>query len=60
LVELLVDLPERNLRKGRIGSVIGVFDDGVEVEFLDDLGLATRVLLAEAQLATACSGPPSR
>ncbi|HEY8454837.1 MAG TPA: DUF4926 domain-containing protein [Actinopolymorphaceae bacterium] len=40
LVELVVDLPQENLTKGMVGTVVDVYQDppGYEVEFTDDEG----------------------
>jgi len=39
VVALLEDLPERNLRRGQVGTVVEVLAPGMyEVEFIDDSG----------------------
>jgi hypothetical protein len=41
VVALLVDLPDRGLRRGQVGTVVEMLDRGVyEVEFSDDEGRA--------------------
>lgn len=50
LVELLADVPERDLRAGRIGSVVALYDGAVEVEFLDDVGYFQRLVLPRASV----------
>jgi hypothetical protein len=41
VVALLVDLPERKLRRGQVGTVVEILAPGVfEVEFSDDEGRA--------------------
>ena len=38
LVALLRDLPDHGLARGELGTVVGVYDEAVEVEFSDDEG----------------------
>jgi hypothetical protein len=41
VIAILVDLPERGLRRGQVGTVVEMLDPGVyEVEFADDNGRA--------------------
>jgi hypothetical protein len=56
LVELLADVPERNLSAGRIGSVVALYDEGVEVEFLDDVGYFQRLVLPRASVRRCSPG----
>jgi hypothetical protein len=46
VVALMADLPERGLRRGQVGTVVELLDEGTyEVEFSDDEG-RTYALLA--------------
>lgn len=46
VVELVVDLPEKGLRKGMVGTVVDVYDDprSFEVEFDDEDGVEIALL----------------
>ena len=46
VVELAVDLPEKGLRKGMVGTVVDVYDDprAFEVEFDDEDGVEIALL----------------
>lgn len=52
VVALLADIPEKNLVRGQVGTVVEVYDDGaVEVEFCHDDGrLYALVTLRPSQL----------
>ena len=49
VVALTVDLPERKLRRGQVGTIVELLADGVyEVEFTDDDGRAYASLALRA------------
>ena len=52
VVTLIVDLPERNLWRGQVGTIVACLAPGVfEVEFSDNTGVAYAMLtLKESQL----------
>jgi hypothetical protein len=56
LVELLADVPERNLRRGRVGSVVALYEEGVEVEFMDDVGYFQRLVLPRTSVRRCSPG----
>lgn len=49
VVALTQDIPERNLRRGQVGTVVEMLDEGVfEVEFSDTEGHAYAMLALRA------------
>ncbi len=45
VVALLKDVPEHNLKKGQVGTIVEKWEDGVfEVEFADKMGQAISFL----------------
>lgn len=48
-VALLSDLPEHNLMRGQVGTVVELLDGAYEVEFCDDEGRTYAELALEAQ-----------
>lgn len=59
VVALVEDLPERNLRRGQVGTIVESLDPGVfEVEFSDARGRTYAVVALEAdQLVVVRNGP---
>jgi len=48
VVALLTDVPEHQLERGHVGTVVEIFDGAYEVEFSDDDGATYAVLALEA------------
>jgi len=60
VVALLADLPEHDLVRGQVGTVVEVLDGAYEVEFCDDEGRTYAELALEADRLLVLHHRPQR